>query len=319
MCTDEIPSRLWVAVHLLASVWITDVHPWIPSRMWVAVRLLASISVVDLQPCNPFQAVSCSSGPHLICWLAPCTYEFPSSGWVIVRLHFSRWRAAMQPLSGCELLFWPSFDSLTCTHEFPSSWWVAVRLPPLLESLTCSDEIPSSLWVSVRHPIRWRAAMNSLQYVSCCASWPFESLTCTQSVSCCASWPPFELLTCNHVIPSRALVTLLVFILFTNFHPFQSVSCYPPPGPHSIHWRAPLNSLPECELLSTSSWDSLTYTLLACELLCAPWSPFQSLTYRHEFPSRKWVSRHILHWPEFLTCRHHTSLYIPLSPFILLC
>ena len=103
----EIPSSLWVVVHLLGSIWITDMPSWyliqavsccaphrlysnhwhvfmkfypgcellhiswapfeslislheIPSRMWVVVHLMGSIWITDMPLWNFIQIVSCT-------------------------------------------------------------------------------------------------------------------------------------------------------------------------------------------------------------------------------------------------------------------
>ena len=130
-CFYEIPSRMWVAVHLLGFIGIAEMLLWnpiqdvscctllglhrdcwhapmkshpgckllciswaplelltcpyeIPSRMWVAVHLLGSFGIADMPPWNPIQYVSCCA-PLGLLW--------------------NCWHATMKSHLGCELLY----------------------------------------------------------------------------------------------------------------------------------------------------------------------------------------------------------------------
>ena len=121
-CLYEIPSRLWVAVHLLGFLWIADMLLWnpiqvvsccaplglpfelltcfneTPSRMWVTVHFLSSLWIADMLLWNPIQHVSCCAS---------------------LGLPFNHWYAPIKSHPACELLCisWPSSESLTCSYE----------------------------------------------------------------------------------------------------------------------------------------------------------------------------------------------------------
>jgi len=269
-CSHEIPSRLWVAVCLLGSIWIADMQPWnsiqsvsccmppglhlncwhaamkFHPREWVAVCLLGWIWIADMQPWNSIQDVSCCVPPGL---------------------HLNCWHVAMKFYPGCESLHacWAPFQLLTCSHEIPSRLWVAVCLL-------------GSIWIADMQ------SWNSIQWVSCCVP-PGLHFNCWHAAmkfhpGCellCASWAPFQLLTYSYEILSRLWVAacLLGSIWMADMQPWnsiQAVSCCVPPGLHFNCWHAAMKSNP------------------VCELLCASWAGFELLTCSHKIPSSWWVA-----------------------------
>jgi len=287
---------MWVAVHLLGSIWIPDMSLWNPIQ---AVSGCAP-SGLHLNPWYVFMK------SHLGCeWLCTswasfesltCLYEISSRMWVAVhllgfiwipdmflwnsiqdvsgcaspRLHLNPWNVFMKFHPACEWLciFWAPFESLTCLYEIPSRLWVAVHL---LGFIWIPD---MSLW-------------NPIQHVSGCASsglhlnhWHVFMKSHPACEWLCISWAPFESLTCLYEIPSSVWVAvhLLGSIWIPDifsWNPIQHVSGCAPPGLHLNPWHF-MKSHP------------------ACEWLCTSWAPFESLTYFHEIPSSVWVAVHLL-------------------------
>jgi len=312
----ELPCASWAQFE-----WLTCSHQ-IPSRPWVAMCLLGSIWMADMQPWNLIQWVSCCvpPGPNLNGWHAAmkfhpacelpcapwaqfewltCSYEISSSLWVALcllgsiwmadmqlwnpiqvvsccvslGLNLNGWHAAMKFHPACELpcASWNQFEWLTCSHEIPSSGWVAVCLL-------------GSIWMADMQP--W----NSIQAVSCCVP-PGLNLNCWHTAMkfhlgselLCASWAQFRWLTCSHEISSRlwVAVCLLGSIWMADMQPWnliQAVSCCVPLGLHLDGWHAATKSHP------------------GCELLCASWAKFEWLTCSYEIPSRLWVAICLLDW-----------------------
>ena len=139
-CFHEILSRLWVAGHLLGSIWITDMLSWNPTQAvscWAPLghhlnywhasmksypecellgTIPGSIWITDMLPWNPIQDVSC---------------------WALPKLYLNYWHLSMKPHLGCELLGTSQalFESLTYIYEIPSRLWVA-------------GHFPSSIWIT---------------------------------------------------------------------------------------------------------------------------------------------------------------------------
>jgi len=130
----KILSRMWVAEHILGSIWITDM-PSMKScpgceSLGISQALFESLTCLLW---NPVQDVSCWVPPrlYLIHWHA--FYEILSSLWVAVHLPGSIWITDMPSIKFClvcELLctYQPLFESLTCLPWNLSRKWVTVCL-----------------------------------------------------------------------------------------------------------------------------------------------------------------------------------------------
>jgi len=176
ICLYEILSSEWVAVHLLGSIWITDMPLWNPiqlvsccappglhlnhwyafmksypacellctswapfesltclyeilSSKWVVVHLLGSIWITDMLLCNPIQHVSCCAPPGLYLnhWY-PFIKSYPACELLCISwasLESLIW-LFMILYPGCELLciFWAPLESLICLYDILSRKWI---------------------------------------------------------------------------------------------------------------------------------------------------------------------------------------------------
>jgi len=166
----EIPSREWVAVCLLASIWIADMPPWHSIQYVSSCVPQGSIWIADIPLWNSIQMVSCFVPPGL------------------------HWIADLQPWNLIQLVSCcgpPGLSKLlTCHYKIQSREWVAVCLL-------------SSIWIA--DMLLWKL----IQTVSCCVSSKHH-LNCwytimkyhSESELLCASWPPFGLLTYHYEISS---------------------------------------------------------------------------------------------------------------------
>jgi len=108
-CSHEIPSRMWVAVHLLGSIWIVYMQPW-----------------------NPIQAVCCCVPPwlYLNCWHAAIKFHPGCELLYVFLALFELLTAVMKSHPESDLLCasLALFELLTCSHEILFRMWVAVCL-----------------------------------------------------------------------------------------------------------------------------------------------------------------------------------------------
>ena len=234
--------------------WLTSSHE-IPSREWVAVHLLGSIWIANIQPWNSIQDVSCCVPPglHLNGW-HPAMKSHPGCELLCVFWAPFEWQTSSHEIPVGELLCasWAPFEWLTSSHEIPSRMWVAVCLI-------------GSIWIADIQP--W----NSIQPVSCCVP-PGLHLNCWHAAmklnpACellCASWAPFEPLTCSHKIPSSWWVAVCLpstwIADMQAWNTIQWVSCCLPPRLHLNCWHAAMKYHPASELLCVSwaPFQSLT-------------------------------------------------------------
>ena len=188
----------------------------IPSRKWVGVCFLGSIWIADMPLWNFIQRVSCcmSYGLHLNCWHA--SIKFHLGGKLLGALGFI-WHAPITFHSGGELLgvFWAIFEILTCHHEIPSREWVAMDGLHLNcwhtaikfhsgSELVCACRAPFELLTCHEISFReWVGVCLGFYLIADIPLWNF-----IQRVSCCMSYGPFVLLICSYEIPSREWVAV---------------------------------------------------------------------------------------------------------------
>jgi len=142
---------MWAAVHLLGSIWTTDMHfvQFHPACEWLCT-CWAPFELLTLPPWNSIQIVSGCASPGL---------------------YSNYWHVSVKPYQVCEWLCTSRalFESLTCFCEILSSLWVAVHLQgsiwitdmPLLNLIQkVSGCAPPGL-----HLNHWHALMQS--YLAC--------------------------------------------------------------------------------------------------------------------------------------------------------
>ena len=127
----EILSRLWVAMHLQSSIWITWMFLWNFIKFVSGCALPGLYWITDMFLLNPIQHVS---------------------GYASSRLYLKDWHAFIKFYQVCEWLCISRalFESLTCFYWILSSLWVAVHFQ-------------SSTWITNM------SLLNYIQPVSGCA------------------------------------------------------------------------------------------------------------------------------------------------------
>lgn len=158
-------------MHLLGSIWISDIFLWNPIQGVSCYALSRLIWIPEMPLWNIIQDVSC-------CMLA----------W----FHINFWHALMKSHLVCELLCASSalFESLICLYEsYPDCELLCASYAPH-ESLICLYEILSRLWVYM--------CFLGFIWVSDMPLWNL-----IQVVSCCVPVGLYELLTCHCEIASR--------------------------------------------------------------------------------------------------------------------
>ena len=151
----DILSSEWVVVHLLSSIWITNM------AIWNSIQLVGCCAPSGLH-LNHWHALMISHpGCELLCTSQAlfksltCLHEILSRLWVVAHLlgsiwitnisswnpiqnvsccapyglHLNHWYASMKFYPDCELhTFLALFESLTCLYKILSSLYVVVHL-----------------------------------------------------------------------------------------------------------------------------------------------------------------------------------------------
>ena len=153
-CLYEIIFSLWIVMHLMGSIWITDMSFWNP------IQVVSCCALPGLHLNHWHVSMKSHPESELLCtfWALLesliCSHKITSSLWVVLPpmdsiwitdmslwnpiqavschaphgLYLNHWHVFMKFYPGCELLHisWAPFELFICLHEIPFRKWVVV-------------------------------------------------------------------------------------------------------------------------------------------------------------------------------------------------